>query len=139
MLTDRLRALPPGMTIDSITGEIAGRIPSPAVTTEYTFTVEALRPTRFSATTETEIFTNNIGVGQPWSGAENVAFTDFADELFNGLGATGWIVFNEVPVTFADSGDNKAYKAIDIIGKSVWTVENGRVTSNKHKQIINKN
>tara|TARA_B100000035_G_scaffold301674_1_gene298492 strand:+ start:1614 stop:4568 length:2955 start_codon:yes stop_codon:yes gene_type:complete len=132
-------ALPPGMSIDSITGEIAGRIPyQPAVTTEYTFTIEALRQLGSSATTETEIFTNNIGVGQSWSGAENVAFTDFADELFNGLGATGWIVFNEVPVTFADSGDNKAYKAIDIVGKTVWTVENGRVTSTSDNKGLTK-
>ena len=59
------------MTIDSITGEIAGRIPyQPAVTTEYTFTIEALRQLGSTDTTDNRtIFTNNIGVGQPWSGA----------------------------------------------------------------------
>ena len=123
-------ALPPGMKIDSITGEIAGRIPyQPAVTTEYKFTIEALRQLGSSANTTTEIFANNIGVGESWSGANNVSFTNFADSLFNGLGATGWIVFNEVAVTEADAGDNKAYTSIDIIGKRIWTVENGRVTS----------
>lgn len=122
--------LPPGMSIDSTTGEIAGRIPyQPAVTTEYKFTVEALRQIGSKEDTSTEPFANNIGVGQSWSGANNIAFTDFADSLFNGLGATGWIVFNEVPITEADSGDNKSYKAINIIGKTVWTIENGRVTS----------
>lgn len=122
--------LPPGMSLDSTTGEIAGRIPyQPAVTTEYKFTIEALRQLGSKETTTTEIFTNNIGVGETWSGDENVAFSDFADELFNGLGATGWIVFNDIPVTEADSGDNKSYKAIDIIDKTVWTIENGRVTS----------
>ena len=123
-------ALPPGMSIDSTSGEIAGRIPyQPAVTTEYKFTIEALRQIGSKTTTSTESLANNIGVGETWSGANNVAFTTFADSLFNGLGATGWIVFNEVPVTQADSGDNKSYKAINIIDKSVWTIENGRVTS----------
>ena len=122
--------LPPGMSIDSTSGEIAGRIPyQPAVTTEYKFTIEPLRQIGSKETTSTESLANNIGVGETWSGADNVAFSDFADSLFNGLGATGWIVFNEVPVTEADSGDNKSYKAINIIGKSVWTIENGRVTS----------
>ena len=122
--------LPPGMSIDSTSGEIAGRIPyQPAVTTEYKFTIEALRQIGSKETTSTESLANNIGVGETWSGADNVAFSDFADSLFNGLGATGWIVFNEVPLTEADSGDNKSYKAINIIGKSVWTIENGRVTS----------
>ena len=122
--------LPPGMSIDSTSGEIAGRIPyQPAVTTEYKFNIEALRQIGSKETTSTESLANNIGVGETWSGADNVAFSDFADSLFNGLGATGWIVFNEVPVTEADSGDNKSYKAINIIGKSVWTIENGRVTS----------
>lgn len=122
--------LPPGMSIDSTSGEIAGRIPyQPAVTTEYKFTIEALRQIGSKETTSTESLANNIGVGETWSGADNVAFSDFADSLFNGLGATGWIVFNEVPVTQADSGDNKSYKAINIIDKSVWTIENGRVTS----------
>lgn len=123
-------ALPPGMSIDSTSGEIAGRIPyQPAVTTEYKFTIEALRQIGSKETTSTESLANNIGVGETWSGADNVAFTTFADNLFNGLGATGWIVFNEVPVTQADSGDNKSYKAINIIDKSVWTIENGRVTA----------
>ena len=123
-------ALPPGMSIDSTSGEIAGRIPyQPAVTTEYKFTVEALRQIGSKENTTTEPFANNIGVGQPWSGLNNVAFSDFADSLFNGLDATGWIVFNQVPVTEVDSGDNKSYKSIDIIGKTVWTVEKGRVTS----------
>ena len=123
-------ALPPGMSIDSTSGEIAGRIPyQPAVTTEYKFTVEALRQVGSKENTTTEPFANNIGVGQPWSGLDNVAFSDFADSLFNGLEATGWIVFNQVPVTEVDSGDNKSYRSIDIIDKTVWTVEKGRVTS----------
>ena len=97
-------ALPPGMVIDGITGEIAGRIPyQPAVTTEYKFTVEALRQLGSKDTTAKEPFANNIGVGETWSGVDNIAFTDFADELFNGLGASSWIVFNEVAVTEADS------------------------------------
>ena len=132
-------ALPPGMSIDSTTGEIAGRIPyQPAVTTEYKFTIEALRQLGSTASTTTQSFANNIGVGQTWSGANNIAFTDFADSLFNGLGATGWIVFNEIPITEADSGDNKSYKAIDVIGKSVWTIENGRVTSTSTDKSVTK-
>ena len=44
MQMDLLGSLPPGMQLDSTTGEIAGRIPyQPAVTTEYKFTIEALR------------------------------------------------------------------------------------------------
>lgn len=36
--------LPPGLVLDGLTGEIAGRVPyQPAVTKEYRFTVEALR------------------------------------------------------------------------------------------------
>lgn len=132
-------SLPPGMQLDSTTGEIAGRIPyQPAVTTEYKFTIEALRQLGSKDTTTTEPFANNIGVGQSWSGEDNVAFTDFADSLFNGLGATGWIVFNEVPVTEADSGDNKSYRSIDIIDKSVWTIENGRVTSTTTDKSVTK-
>jgi len=131
--------LPPGMQLDSTTGEIAGRIPyQPAVTTEYKFTIEALRQLGSKDTTTTEPFANNIGVGQSWSGEDNVAFTDFADSLFNGLGATGWIVFNEVPVTEADSGDNKSYRSIDIVDKSVWTIENGRVTSTTTDKSVTK-
>jgi len=132
-------ALPPGMKIDSTSGEIAGRIPyQPAVTTEYKFTIEALRQLGSTASTTTQSFANNIGVGQTWSGANNIAFTDFADSLFNGLGATGWIVFNEIPITESDSGDNKSYKAIDVIGKSVWTIENGRVTSTSTDKSVTK-
>ena len=107
------------MVIDGITGEIAGRIPyQPAVTLEYKFTIEALRQLGSKDSTTTEPFANNIGVGETWSGVDNVAFTDFADSLFNGLGATGWIVFNEVAVTKADAGDNKTYNSIDIIETS---------------------
>ena len=84
------------MQLDSTPGEIAGRIPRPAVTTEYKFTIEALRPIRPKDTTTTELFANNIGVGQSWSGEDNVAFQTSLIPLFNGLGATGWIVFNEV-------------------------------------------
>ena len=131
--------LPPGMSIDSTTGEIAGRIPyQPAVTTEYKFTIEALRQLGSKDTTTTEPFANNIGVGQTWSRDDNVAFTDFADGLFKGLGATGWIVFNEVAVTEADAGDNKAYKSLDIIDKTVWTIENGRVTSTSDDKSLTK-
>ena len=132
-------ALPPGMKIDSTSGEIAGRIPyQPAVTTEYKFTIEALRQLGSTASTTTQPFANNIGVGETWSGDDNIAFTDFADSLFNGLGATGWIVFNEIPITESDSGDNKSYKAIDVIGKSVWTIENGRVTSTSTDKSVTK-
>ena len=36
--------IPPGMTLDPITGEIAGRVPyQPAVSKEYKFTVSAVR------------------------------------------------------------------------------------------------
>lgn len=132
-------ALPPGMQLDGITGEIAGRIPyQPAVTTEYTFTIEALRQLGSTDTTTTEPFFNNIGVGQPWSGVDNIAFTDFADALFNGLDANGWIVFNDTPITEADSGDNKAYRAVDIIDKTVWTIEKGRVTSTSNDKATTK-
>jgi hypothetical protein len=41
-----LSTLPPGMFLDSVTGEIAGRVPyQPAVTKEYKFTVKATRYT----------------------------------------------------------------------------------------------
>ena len=66
-------ALPPGMIIDGTTGEIAGRIPyQPAVTREYNFTIEALRQLGSSSDTTTQPFANSFGIGQTWSGDENV-------------------------------------------------------------------
>jgi hypothetical protein len=123
-------ALPPGMIIDGTTGEIAGRIPyQPAVTREYNFTIEALRQLGSSSDTTTQPFANSFGVGQTWSGDENVSWTGFADTRFNGLGGSGWVVFNEAAVSTVDAGDNKSYVAIDVLDKTVWTIENGRVTS----------
>ena len=50
--------LPPGMELDGLTGEIAGRVPyQPAVSTEYKFTVEAFR-------SEVDIETIDEFVGQ---------------------------------------------------------------------------
>tara|TARA_E500000178_G_C17028505_1_gene759259 strand:+ start:612 stop:3608 length:2997 start_codon:yes stop_codon:yes gene_type:complete len=133
--------LPPGMSIDSTNGEIAGRVPyQPAVTTEYKFTIEALRQLGSSSTTSTEFVANNLGldpgnqygvldtntniIGFP---EDNLSFVDFADNLFKGTEENGWLVFNEVPVTLDDASDNKQYVASNIIGKSVWVIKNGKV------------
>ena len=65
--------VPPGLTLDTTTGEIAGQIPyQPAVTKEYKFTIEALRQIGSTTNTATQLYLNNIGVGQTWSGNDNV-------------------------------------------------------------------
>ncbi len=122
-------ALPPGLSIDSTTGEIAGLVPyQPAVTKEYKFTIEALRQLGSAASTSFQSYFNNIGVGQTWSGEQNVPFFNFAEQNFLGQNnETGWIVFNTVPVTTADASDNSKYTLQGIIDKSVWVVKNGRV------------
>ena len=131
--------LPPGMNIDSTNGEIAGRVPyQPAVTKEYKFTIEALRQLGSSDTTSTEFLNNNIGLdpndefgvlnsGIPGFPDDNLSFTDFANNLFRGTEENGWLVFNTVPVTEADAGDNKQYVANGIIDQSVYVIKNGRV------------
>ena len=81
-----------------------------------------------AASTSFQSFFNNIGVGQTWSGQQNVPFFNFAEQLFLGQNnETGWIVFNTVPVTTADASDNSKYTLQGIIDKSVWVVKNGRV------------
>mgnify|MGYP003302857693 FL=1 len=97
--------LPPGLSIDSTSGEIAGRIPyQPAVTKEYKFTIEALRQLGSASNTATQFFANNIGVEQEWSGENNVPVFNWAENSFIGANnETGWIVWNEVPVTQLDS------------------------------------
>tara|TARA_B100001248_G_scaffold26492_1_gene17378 strand:+ start:32178 stop:35135 length:2958 start_codon:yes stop_codon:yes gene_type:complete len=122
-------ALPPGLSIDSTTGEIAGLVPyQPAVTKEYKFTIEALRQLGSAASTSFQSYFNNIGVGQTWSGEQNVPFFNFAEQNFIGQNnETGWIVFNSVPVTTADASDNSKYTLQGVIDKSVWVVKNGRV------------
>lgn len=133
--------LPPGMDIDSTNGEIAGRVPyQPAVTTEYRFTVEALRQLGSSSSTSTELVANNLGVdpanefgvydaGTKTKGFpdDNTSFTDFAANLFRGTTQNSWIVFNEVPITTADASDNRSYIGSDVINKSVWVIKNGKV------------
>jgi hypothetical protein len=133
--------LPPGMDIDSTRGEIAGRVPyQPAVTTEYRFTVEALRQLGSSSSTSTELVANNLGVdpanefgvydaGTKTKGFPdaNTSFTDFAANLFRGTTENSWIVFNEVPITTADASDNRSYIGSNIINKSVWVIKNGKV------------
>jgi hypothetical protein len=133
--------LPPGMKIDSTNGEIAGRVPyQPAVTTEYKFTVEALRQLGSSASTSTEFIANNLGqdpgnvfgvvdtnTNTNGFADDNFSFTDFADSLFKGTEQNGWLVFNEVPITKDDASDNKQYVADGIIDKSVWVIKNGKI------------
>ena len=142
--------LPPGMSIDSTTGEIAGTVPfQPAVTKEYKFTVEALRQLGSTAFTTTEFLANNIGVdaGQPDKfPSENFSLTDYADNLFVGTEQDGWLVFNETPVTEADAGAsdadrNKQYVASGIIDQNVWVIKQGRVvavTTDKSRNTIEK-
>lgn len=146
--------LPPGMEIDSTTGEIAGRVPyQPAVTKEYKFTIEALRQLGSSTSTTTQFFANNIGKA-PWSTINSqfeptdifypiddnqFSFTEFADENFNTGGTeTGWIVFNEIPVTESDASDNSNYVALDIIDKSVWIVKQGKVVASDTDNALTK-
>ena len=133
--------LPPGMAIDSTNGEIAGRVPyQPAVTTEYKFTVEALRQLGSSTSTSSEFVANNLGqdpdntygvfdtnTNTDGFADDNFSFTDFADNLFKGTEQNGWLVFNEVPVTEDDASDNKQYVASNIIDKSVWVIKNGKI------------
>lgn len=125
--------LPPGMSIDSTTGEIAGRVPyQPAVTKEYKFTVEALRQLGSSDTTTTEFVANNLGLDELQLDSfpeDNNSFTDWANDLFVGKTQRGWLVFNETPVTEDDAGDNKQYVANGIIDQNVWIVKNGRVVA----------
>lgn len=146
--------LPPGMSIDSTTGEIAGRVPyQPAVTKEYKFTIEALRQLGSSTSTTTQFFANNLGKS-PWSvinpqfeptdmfypiDDNNFSFTDFAEENFNaGNTETGWIVFNEIPVTETDASDNKEYVALDIIDKSVFVIKQGKVVASSTDAALTK-
>ena len=121
--------LPPGLSIDSTTGELGGLVPyQPAVTKEYKFTIEALRQLGSAASTSFQSYFNNIGVGQTWSGENNVPFFNFAENNFLGdNNETGWIVFNETPVTETDASDNSKYTLQNIIDKNVWVVRNGRV------------
>ena len=121
--------LPPGLSIDSTTGELGGLVPyQPAVTKEYKFTIEALRQLGSAASTSFQSYFNNIGVGQTWSGENNVPFFNFAENNFLGdNNETGWIVFNETPVTETDASDNSKYTLQNIIDKNIWVVRNGRV------------
>jgi len=144
--------LPPGMSIDSTTGEIAGTVPfQPAVTKEYKFTVEALRQLGSTAFTTTEFISNNLGVdsGQPdaFPPEDNFSVTDFANDQFIGIEQNGWLVFNETPVTTADAGvndsvsqaRNKNYFSSGIIDANVWVIKQGRVvavTTDKSRNII---
>ncbi len=125
--------IPPGMQLDTNTGEIAGRIPyQPAVTKEYKFTIEALRQLGSATATATQTYANNIGVNAPFSGQTNVPFFNFAQNQFIGSNKeTGWIVFNTTPVTTADAGldKNSNYVASDIIDKNVWVIVEGRVVA----------
>jgi len=135
-------ALPPGMSIDSITGEIAGRVPyQPAVTKEHKFTIEALRQLGSASNTSTQFYANNVGVNQSWSGENNVPFFNFAQTNFVGDNdETGWIVFNQTPVTTADAGTGEAtnpdYIGAGILDKDVWVVANGRVQSTFTKKDV---
>ena len=144
--------LPPGMNLDSITGEIAGRVPyQPAVTKEYKFTIEALRQLGSSSSTSTQFFANNLGKS-PWTAInpqfeptdlfypddeKNFSFSDFADSYFNtGNTETGWLVFSEVALTEEDASDNKNYVALDIVDTKVWVIEQGKVVaSNKDSSL----
>lgn len=124
-------ALPPGMAIDSTTGEIAGRVPfQPAVTKEYKFTIEALRQIGSVTNTTTEFIANNLGIdldqGELFP-AENQSFSDWATNLFVGTEQQGWLVFNQTPVAEDDASDNKQYVASGIIDQNVWVVKEGRV------------
>lgn len=141
--------LPPGMNIDSTTGEIAGRVPyQPAVTKEYKFTIEALRQLGSATSTSTQFFASNMGAGTfdnlsatlsagdaGYPTEDNYSFSDFADRLFNtNDDQTSWIVFNEVPITQTDAGgtdagQNLQYVAKDLIDKTVWIVEGGKVNA----------
>ncbi len=132
--------LPPGLSIDSTTGEIAGLVPyQPAVTKEYKFTIEALRQLGSAASTSFQSYFNNVGIGETWSGESNVPFFNFAEQSFIGQNnETSWIVFNEVPVTETDASDNAKYKLQDVIDKTVWVVKNGRVIGTSTDKALTK-
>ena len=146
--------LPPGMSLDSTSGEIAGRVPyQPAVTKEFKFTIEALRQLGSSTSTSTQFFANNLGIG-PWDvinsafaeddlfypdDETNFSLTALADASYNlGGEQTGWLVFNEVPITLSDASDNKNYIAQDIIGKSVYVIEQGKVVASTDNKALTK-
>ena len=140
--------LPPGMAIDSTSGEIAGIVPyQPAVTTEYRFTVEALRQLGSAQSTSFQSYFNNLGLGQTWSGENNVPVFNWAENSFIGTNnETGWLVWNEVPVTQEDysggsnnpTAGNPKYAFQNVVGQSVFVVKNGRVVAVSDDKAVTK-
>jgi hypothetical protein len=102
--------LPPGMELDTQTGEVSGLVPyQPAVTREYKFTVNAVRVTGGSAErTETQKTFKVLLLGEVNSNINWVTPSDLGDINSNFLSTLSVVATSDVPDAFVlysvDSG-----------------------------------
>lgn len=109
--------LPPGTTLDTLTGEVAGKVPyQPAVTREYTFTVSA---TRFEPDTEYAFITATFYEDTLVSATEFKVFKlqdildDGIDDL-NALVGETITMYNYNYQVIAVDGSNEEYDVIKL-------------------------